>query len=57
MVHKIKDIADNKISPRRWWSNNYSEEKSQKKLRNFLYQSFPERPNPLDNIDRVKFIL
>jgi hypothetical protein len=43
-----------KISPKNWWSNNYSQEKSQKKLQKFLADAFP---GELENIDRVKFIL
>jgi hypothetical protein len=43
-----------KISPKTWWSKNYSQEKSQKKLRDFLYESFPDE---LQGIDRVRFIL
>lgn len=43
-----------KISPKKWWDENYSQEKSQKRLRDFLYESFPSE---LNGIDRVKFIL
>jgi glycosyltransferase involved in cell wall biosynthesis len=43
-----------KISPKKWWSDNYSNEKCQKKLRDFLYESFP---SALSGVDRVKFIL
>jgi hypothetical protein len=43
-----------KISPKKWWSENYSNERCEKKLRNFLYESFPEA---LTGVDRVKFIL
>ena len=43
-----------KISPKKWWSNNYSNEKCQKQLRDFLYESFPEC---LVDVNRVKFIL
>ena len=43
-----------KISPKKWWNDNYSQEKSQKKLRNFLADAFPET---LDNTEDVKFIL
>ena len=57
MVEKIRDIANNAVSPRNWWLKHYSEETSQKKLRDFLYESFPVNPNPLESIDRVKFIL
>ena len=43
-----------KISPRKWWSENYSQESSQKKLKKFLADAFP---GSLDSVDRVKFIL
>jgi hypothetical protein len=43
-----------KISPRKWWSENYSQERSQKNLKKFLTDAFP---GSLDNVDRVKFIL
>jgi hypothetical protein len=43
-----------KISPKKWWSENYSQEKSQKALREFLDRSFP---NELKGIERVQFIL
>ena len=43
-----------KISPKKWWSENYSNEKCQKRLRDFLYESFPKE---LAGVDRVKFIL
>lgn len=43
-----------KISPKNWWLNNYSQEKSQKNLHKFLADAFP---GELDDIDRVKFIL
>jgi hypothetical protein len=47
-----------KISPTKWWSENYSQEKCYKKLRNFLLESFGSSLNGiLDNIDQVKFIL
>ena len=43
-----------KISPKKWWSENYSNEKCQKRLRDFLYESFPDA---VSHVDRVKFIL
>jgi hypothetical protein len=43
-----------KISPKKWWGENYSQEKCYKKLRNFLMDAFNKN---LDNIDQVKFIL
>jgi hypothetical protein len=42
------------ISPKKWWRVNYSQEESQKALREFLAQSFP---NELEGVDRVQFIL
>jgi hypothetical protein len=42
------------VSPRKWWSENYSQEKSQKKLRDFLAEGYP---GELDKVERVKFIL
>jgi hypothetical protein len=42
------------ISPKKWWSENYSQEKSQKKLRDFLAKCFP---GELDDVEKVKFIL
>lgn len=46
----------NTISPARWWENNYSNEKSEKKLKEFLAEAFPLEDS-LNTIDRVKFIL
>lgn len=43
-----------KISPKRWWEANHSQEKSQRVLRDFLADAFP---GTLDNVSRVKFIL
>ena len=45
------------ISPKKWWYENHSNEKSYKKLRNFLFNSFKSLNGILDNIDQVKFIL
>ena len=42
------------VSPKKWWKENYSQEKSQKKLRDFLAECYP---NELDNVSRVRFIL
>lgn len=50
---KLLDRID-KISPRDWWSKNYSQEICYKKLRNFLADAFK---GSLDNIEQVKFIL
>jgi hypothetical protein len=48
----------NTISPKKWWSQNHSQELNYKKLRNFLFDSFGNKLNGiLDNIDQVKFIL
>ena len=43
-----------KISPKKWWSENISQEKSQGLLCDFLADAFP---GSLDSVDRVKFIL
>ena len=43
-----------KISPKKWWKANYSQEKSQVRLRDFLNAAFP---GSLDTVDRVKFVL
>jgi hypothetical protein len=43
-----------KISPKKWWEENYSQSKSQKKLRDFLFECFPEI---FYNVESVKFIL
>jgi len=43
-----------KIAPKKWWSENYSNDKCQKRLRDFLYESFPGH---LSGVDRVRFIL
>jgi hypothetical protein len=40
------------ISPRQWWSENYSVEKSGKKLRDFLFERYPEE---LKDVKRVLF--
>jgi hypothetical protein len=42
------------VSPKKWWSENYSQEKSQKRLRDFLATQYP---GELDNVQKVKFIL
>ena len=44
-----------KISPKKWWEENYSQEKSQTKLRDFLADC--KYDLPFDKIRRVKFIL
>jgi len=43
-----------KISPKKWWSENYSQERSQKNLQKFLADAFP---GSLNTVDRVQFIL
>jgi len=54
---KLLDKKD-KISPKKWWSENFSKEICNKKLRNFLANAFKDSLNGiLDNIDQVKFIL
>jgi len=52
---RLMDRIDT-ISPAQWWETNYSHEQSQKNLRDFLAEAFPQEPC-LKNIDRVKFIL
>lgn len=48
----------NNISPKKWWSENYSQDISYKRLRNFLFDSFGDKLNGvLDNIEHVKFVL
>lgn len=42
------------VSPKKWWAENYSQDKSQKILRDFLAEGVP---GVLDNVQRVKFIL
>jgi hypothetical protein len=42
------------VSPKKWWSENFSQEKMQHKLRDFLAQG---TPGILDNVKRVRFIL
>lgn len=42
------------VSPKKWWSENYSQDKSQKRLRDFLAKGYP---GTLDDVQRVKFIL
>ena len=43
-----------KVSSKKWWEENYSQEISQKKLRDFLADCFP---GELDGVHKVKFIL
>ena len=42
------------VSSKKWWSENYSQEKSQTRLRDFLAESFPKE---LAGVSKVKFIL
>ena len=42
------------VSPKKWWSENHSQDKSQKKLREFLDDCFP---GELQDVQKVKFIL
>jgi len=44
-----------KISPKKWWAEHYSQEKSQRKLRDFIVKNNPN-VLPLD-VKKVKFIL
>jgi len=47
-----------KISPKKWWSENYSNELCYKKLRNYLTDVFKDSLyGYMDNIDQIKFIL
>jgi len=58
--HDIRTGLDNLlkkiniINPQEWWKNNYGIEKSSIKLRNFLYNYYP---NILENIKKVSFII
>ena len=55
--HDIRNGLDNILNnknPRKWWSENYSNEISSKKLRDFLY---PHYPDILKNINNVYFII
>jgi len=42
----------NDISPKEWWIQNYSRQKSAKKLKDFLYKQYPEY---LENVEGVYF--
>jgi hypothetical protein len=42
----------NNISPKKWWANNYGISKSAKKLRDFLYESYPAM---LEHVKEVRF--
>jgi hypothetical protein len=42
------------VSPKKWWRENYSQEISQTKLRDFLHEGYPHE---LTNVKHVKFIL
>ena len=52
----LENIKNNTISPREWWRQNYSQEKCQKVLRDFLYKNNNVN-NSLENVERVRFIL
>lgn len=43
-----------KISPKKWWKNNYSKKKSAKKLRDFLIKEYPDE---LNKVEEVHFFL
>lgn len=43
-----------KISPKKWWSDNYSKKKSAKKLRDFLIKEYPDE---LKEVEEVHFFL
>jgi hypothetical protein len=47
-------IENGEMSPRNWWKQNYSKKKSAKKLRDFLYNHFP---NELEKVKEVHFYL
>lgn len=49
LLGKIKNI-----SPKKWWKNHYSNDGSERKLRNFLENAFP---GSLKDISHVKFFL
>jgi hypothetical protein len=42
------------VSSKKWWSENHSQDKSQKRLRDFLVEGIP---GVIDDVQRVKFIL
>lgn len=44
----------NKISPAKWWYDNYSTDKCERKLRDFLHNAFP---NTFHSVSNVKFVL
>jgi len=44
-----------KISPKKWWAEHYSQEKSQRKLRDFIAKNNPAILS--SNVTKVKFIL
>jgi hypothetical protein len=56
LVKILQNIKNNTISPREWWRQNYSQEKCQKVLRDFLYKNNNVN-NSLDKVEKVKFIL
>jgi len=43
-----------KISPKNWWRNNYGTDATERKIRDFLNNNFP---NILTNVTNIKFIL
>jgi hypothetical protein len=58
LVHATQKILNRlpHISPAKWWEQNYSQEISQKRLRNFLADAFPQDKS-LVGVERVRFIL
>ena len=58
--HNIRNALDNllgkinKIKPSKWWEENYGIEKSSIKLRNFLYQFYPDI---LSNTKKVSMVI
>jgi hypothetical protein len=43
-----------KISPKKWWSENYGVQRMGVKVRNFLYPFYPDL---LENVEQMKFII
>jgi len=52
----LKKLLDRKdvISPKNWWKKNYSKNKMGKKLRDYLYEQYPDI---LENTKEVNFYL
>jgi len=52
LTHLLERIDT--ISPKKWWSENYSKKKSAKKFRDFLYKQYPDE---LENVEEVHFYM